>query len=254
MGEMEMGATDEEPSPSQQPVIGIRSRILTELTDRVTTAYPAFRSYLYFEGAPQPLVPPMRAHRMVVEPDRWQPQPQYYPLVPAPTEAPPSANAVIGVRYGQALEGDLQAVVTPAYQRFPYFEQPAPANPVIPFVRGHWIPETDPWVAWGAYQRFPYWQEPPPPPANPVLAVRYGQLPLTDPEALPTAAYQRFPYWQAPAPAPANPVLPILFRRLEELADRVELVTPRYHAFPYAGVTPSEGPVLRLLAITGAGI
>lgn len=90
--------------------------------------------------------------------------------------------------------------VVPQFIEFPEFQEPpAPANPVIPFVRGQWLADDEPLLPEGAFSHywpFPYFEQPPPP-ANPVIGYVYGYSLREHPVVFMGGRFSSFPYFQS---------------------------------------------------------
>jgi hypothetical protein len=186
------------PAPAH-PFSAIQTRRLSELADARFGEFPRFDSYSYTDivpaGPANPVIPfrrvppvkdagqflltpyfqefpgfippssPVIAFRvrrleeLATEPRTIQPFYLAFPYFQQPAPARP----VIEPRIGQDVQADRQAFVPPAFQRFPYFQPALPAKPIIPFVRGQWLNDAVPSLdVRPGYYRFPYFQLPAP--------------------------------------------------------------------------------------------
>ncbi|MCI0349059.1 MAG: hypothetical protein L0Z53_06500 [Acidobacteriales bacterium] len=159
--------------------------------------------------------------------------------------APPTAaSSVVGVRYGQGVLHAAEAFVAAQFLRFPFFQQQAPARPVVEMCYGRLALATPEALVQAAFQRFPFQQAAPA--ANALVPFRFGQPQLLGAETLVSGQYQRFPFFNAVPPAPANPVIAIRFGQSVLLAREAAPEThPHFTFFPF--VAPPPAPITTLL-------
>lgn len=192
------------PAPAN-PVIAIRYGRAELLRDEAFIIFPQrleAQTGPAAEAAASPVIA-FRYGRDVLWPEPAQVYPFYTPLHYVGEAA---ANPVIGIRRGQLAPPPAEAFVAARYQRFPFFQPPAPANPVIGVRYGRDIlalEQSEPWRH-PHYERFPYFEFPPPP-ASPVIGVRVGQEVLAAVRAWVAGQFLPFPYWQETVIPPVVP-------------------------------------------------
>jgi hypothetical protein len=230
------------------PVIPFRIGMLAAAVV-FATAYPVFADYEYKADPANPVIPYRVTSFIDTTPSTVPIASQYGRVMPF-AQAVPSANPVIGYRYGKVVSLGPDPIIPSQIRAVPPAPQPYAVPPlriVAPLASDTPITPSSKYIA------FPFVSVSVAA-ANPVVPYRTGQwIGDAAPDAFVPPRYQPFPYWQGTV-APANPVVPV--RIGQWVGDQVEplFVRPQYFEIPPApagGVTIAA--VRRHLLTMGVG-
>lgn len=233
------------------PVIAIRqAQLVYDGRERVDVR-PQFFQFPYFDQTQQP--PNVLIKILVAQQTGDAPPPrpvpaQFYGFVP-PIPAP--ANPVIPFIRGQYLgEGRVELHVRPQFIPFLPFSPGvvAPANPVIPITVSRW--KGDEPVPLHVRPQFIAFT-PPELPANPVIPFTFGRL-IGD-ERAPLHVRPRFYPLVPPTEAAANPVIAILRAQLVGDERQPLFVRPQFIQFTSPTVEAAASPVIPFVLVRDLG-